>query len=100
MPAPFMPAYRKDPIPSGTGSNRLVAGTGFEPATSGLCALVALSLWIRSGLSTDPPSFAFVSVLIGLSLLSYGYDTPADEARTPLLVSPTDQLGDLPAVVR
>ena len=35
-PAPYVPAYRKDPIPSGTGSNRLVAGAGFEPATSGL----------------------------------------------------------------
>ncbi len=36
LPAPFKPAYRKDPVPTGTGSDRLVAGAGFEPATSGL----------------------------------------------------------------
>jgi len=38
MPAPYMPAgsaqIRKDPAPYGTGSV-VVAGTGFEPATSG-----------------------------------------------------------------
>ena len=39
VPAPYMPAgttrIRRDPAPSGTGSV-VVAGTGFEPATSGL----------------------------------------------------------------
>ena len=40
VPAPYVPAgsaqMRRDPVPSGTGSV-VVAGTGFEPATSGVC---------------------------------------------------------------
>ena len=36
IPAPYVPGYAKDPAPVGTGSSRVVAGTGFEPATSGL----------------------------------------------------------------
>lgn len=40
MPAPYVPAgaaqIRRDPTPVGTGSSQVVAGTGFEPATSGL----------------------------------------------------------------
>ena len=39
-PAPYVPAgttqIRRDPAPHGTGSV-VVAGTGFEPATSGVC---------------------------------------------------------------
>ena len=40
VPAPYVPAgtaqIRRDPAPYGTGSV-VVAGTGFEPATSGVC---------------------------------------------------------------
>jgi len=54
MPAPSMPAHRKDPIPSGTGSNRLVAGTGFEPATS------------RSSLQRPSPSLSLLFDLFQL----------------------------------
>lgn len=54
MPAPSMPAHRKDPIPSGTGSNRPVAGTGFEPATS------------RSSLQRPSPSLSLLFDLFQL----------------------------------
>ena len=34
-PAPYVPGTRKSPAPAGAGDSALVAGTGFEPATSG-----------------------------------------------------------------
>lgn len=36
VPAPYVPGTRKSPAPAGAGDSVLVAGTGFEPATSGL----------------------------------------------------------------
>ena len=36
LPAPYVRGYAKVPAPQGTGTSDLVAGTGFEPATSGL----------------------------------------------------------------
>ena len=36
VPAPYVPGQQKAPAPVGTGAPSLVAGTGFEPATSGL----------------------------------------------------------------
>ena len=36
VPAPFKPGARKGPVSVETGPSGLVAGTGFEPATSGL----------------------------------------------------------------
>ncbi|WP_277750483.1 helix-turn-helix domain-containing protein [Actinomyces oricola] len=35
-PAPYVPGTRKAPAPDGAGAPGLVAGAGFEPATSGL----------------------------------------------------------------
>ena len=35
-PAPYVPGQQKSPAPAGAGDSALVAGTGFEPATSGL----------------------------------------------------------------
>ncbi|WP_454932021.1 hypothetical protein [Actinomyces oricola] len=37
-----MPGTRKSPAPAGAGDSALVAGAGFEPATSGLRAVRAL----------------------------------------------------------
>ena len=36
VPAPYVPGMQKAPVPGGTEASGLVAGTGFEPATSGL----------------------------------------------------------------
>ena len=36
VPAPYVPGTQKSPAPAGAGDRVLVAGTGFEPATSGL----------------------------------------------------------------
>ncbi|WP_370427865.1 helix-turn-helix domain-containing protein [Actinomyces denticolens] len=36
VPAPYVPGQQKAPAPAGAGASGLVAGTGFEPATSGL----------------------------------------------------------------
>ena len=36
VPAPYVPGTQKAPVPSGTEASGLVAGAGFEPATSGL----------------------------------------------------------------
>ncbi len=36
IPAPYVPGQQKAPAPAGAGAPSLVAGTGFEPATSGL----------------------------------------------------------------
>ena len=36
VPAPYVPGTQKSPAPAGAGDCVLVAGTGFEPATSGL----------------------------------------------------------------
>ena len=38
VPAQFVPGQQKAPAPAGAGAPSLVAGTGFEPATSGLRA--------------------------------------------------------------
>ena len=35
VPAPYVPGTQKAPVPSGTEASGLVAGAGFEPATSG-----------------------------------------------------------------
>ena len=35
-PAAYVPGHAKSPVPAGTGPSDSVAGTGFEPATSGL----------------------------------------------------------------
>ena len=37
VPAAYVPGTRKGPISVETGPSGLVAGTGFEPATSGVC---------------------------------------------------------------
>ena len=36
VPAPYVPGTQKASVPSGTEASGLVAGAGFEPATSGL----------------------------------------------------------------
>ena len=36
IPAPYVPGMQKAPVPVGTEASGVVAGTGFEPATSGL----------------------------------------------------------------
>ena len=36
IPAAYVPGQQKAPAPAGAGAPSLVAGTGFEPATSGL----------------------------------------------------------------
>lgn len=36
VPAPYVPGRQKAPAPDGAGALGVVAGTGFEPATSGL----------------------------------------------------------------
>lgn len=36
QPASYVPGTQKAPVPSGTEASGLVAGAGFEPATSGL----------------------------------------------------------------
>ena len=37
VPAAYVPDARKGPVSVETGPSGLVAGTGFEPATSGVC---------------------------------------------------------------
>ena len=37
VPAAYVPGARKGPVSVETGPSGLVAGTGFEPATSGVC---------------------------------------------------------------
>ena len=106
VPAPYVPAgtaqIRRDPAPSGTGSV-VVAGTGFEPATSGSLSQYAnrlLYMLVLHWLLYLPVMLVrtvIMRVHAGGVIVVHGQNACIGEAGSVVVVSGPRRVGDLSA---